>query len=68
MDVSTSDLSLGNILEDCAAPPWVEPEEKGNQSKILIVKNWISIWDDITLTLGAITSFLGGRTRRSNAY
>ena len=67
MDVPPSGLSLGDIPEGYSVPPWVAPEEKGNQGKVLIVRNWTSIWDAIRSTPGASPPRLGGRTGRDDS-
>ena len=63
MDASHSRPSLGNIPESYSAPPWVASEEKG-KSKVLVVRNWKSIWDTIRSTSDASPPHLSGRTRK----
>ena len=62
MDVSSSGLSSGDIPEGYSAPPWWHQRKRGNQAKVLMVRNWTSIWDAIRSTPGASPPLLGGRT------
>ena len=64
MDVFPSGLSLGDIPEGYSAPPWWHQRKRGNQAKVLMVRNWTSIWDAIRSTPGASPPHLGGRARR----
>ena len=64
MDVFPSGLSLGDILEGYSAPPWWHQRKRGNQDKVLMVRNWTSIWDAIRSTPGASPPHSGGGTRR----
>ena len=57
MNVSPSGLSLGGILEGYSAR-LVASEA----SKVLMVRNWTSVWDAIRSTPGASLPCLGGRT------
>ena len=44
-------------------PEWHQ-RKRENQSKVLVVKNWTSIWDAIRSTPGASPPCLNDRTRR----
>ena len=65
MDASPRGPSLGNILEIYSPPPWLVQRKSGNQAKVLMVRNWKSIWDAIRSTPGASPPHFGGRMRRA---
>ena len=44
-------------------PRWHQ-RKRGNQAKVLMVRNWTSVWDAIRSTPGAPLPILGGRSRR----
>ena len=46
--------------------PWMALEKKGNQAKVLMVRNWTSIWDAIRSIPAASPPHLRGRTRRDS--
>ena len=64
MDVSSSGLSSGDIPEGYSAPPRWHQRKRGNEAKVLMVRNWTSIWDAIRSTPGASPPHLSGRTGR----
>ena len=47
-------------------PGWHQ-RKRGNQGKVLIVRNWTSIWDAIRPTPGASPPLLSGRTGRDDS-
>ena len=53
MDVSSSGLSLGDIPEGYSSPPRWHKRKRGNQAKVLMVRNWTSIWNAIRSAPGA---------------
>ena len=63
---SPGGLNFGSIPKIYSAPPCVALEKKGNQAKVLMVRNWTPIWDAIRSTPGASPPHLGGRTRRDS--
>ena len=63
---SPGGLNFGSIPKIYSAPPCVALERKGNQDKVLMVRNWTSVWDAIRSTPGASPPHLGGRTRRDS--
>ena len=65
MDAFPSGPSLGNILESYSPPPWLVQRKSENQAKVLMVRNWKSIWDAIRSTPGASQTYFGGRMRRA---
>ena len=67
MDVFPSGLSLGDIPEGYSAPQWRHQRKRGNQAKVLMVRNWTSIWDAIRSTPGASPPRLGGRKGRDDS-
>ena len=59
INVSSSGLSLGGIPEgyfDCTPG--------GIRGKVLMVRNWTSVWDAIRSTPGSSLPHLSGRTRK----
>ena len=52
-DASPSSPSFGKILESYSVTLWMAPETRANQTKVLVVRNWKSIWDAIRSTPGA---------------
>ena len=42
----------------------IAPRVASEATKVLMVRNWTSVWDAIRSTLGASLSCLGGRTRK----
>ena len=61
---SPGGLNFGSIPKIYSAPPCVALEKKGNQDKVLMVRNWTSLWDAIRSTPGASPPCLGGRDGR----
>ena len=55
----------GNILESYSPPPWLVQRMSENQAKVLMARNWKSIWDAIRSTPGAFPPHFGGRMRRA---
>ena len=47
-------------------PRWHQ-RKRGNQAKVLMVRNWTSGWDAIRSTPGALLPLLGSRTRRDGS-
>ena len=63
---SPGGLTFESIPENYSAPPWMALEKKGNQAKVLMVRNWTSIWDAIRSIPAASPPHLRGRTRRDS--
>ena len=57
-------LPLADLPESDSVTLWVALEKRANQTKVLAVRNWKSIWDAIRSTPGASPPHLGGRTGR----
>ena len=66
-DVSSSGLGSGDIPEGYSAPPRWHQRKRGNEAKVLMVRNCTSTWDAIRSTPGASPPHLSGRTGRGES-
>ena len=64
IDASPSSTSLENIPKPTLLHPGWHQRRSENQTKVLMVRSWTSVWDVIRSTPGASSRHLGGRTRR----
>ena len=47
--------------------PWWHQRKRGNEAKVLMVRDWTSVWDASRSTPGAPLPLFGGRTRRDGS-
>ena len=67
MNVSPTGLRLGDNPEGYSAPPRWHQRKRGNEAKVLMVRNCTSTWDAIRSTPGASPPHLSGRTGRGES-